>query len=99
MRNLLKAYAVSIDQLPWMSAATKVEAQAKLRKIDVKIGYPKQWRDYTTLKILPDDLLGNIRRAQQFERNRKLAQLGGPVDRSEWRHDRADGQRLLQLHP
>ncbi|MEO7208782.1 MAG: M13 family metallopeptidase [Steroidobacteraceae bacterium] len=84
VRNLLKAYAVSIDQLPWMSAATKVEAQAKLRKINVKIGYPDHWRDYGALKISPDDLLGNVRRSQEFERNRKLAQLGGPVDRSEW---------------
>jgi putative endopeptidase len=84
VRNLLKAYAVSIDQLAWMSAATKAEAQAKLRKINVKIGYPDRWRDYSALKILPADLLGNIRRAQEFERNRKLAQLGGPVDRAEW---------------
>lgn len=82
--NLLKAYAASIDQLPWMSAATKIEAQAKLRKINVKIGYPDHWRDYGKLSIVPDDLLGNVRRAQQFERNRKLAQLDGPVDRSEW---------------
>ena len=84
VRNLLKAYAASIDQLPWMSAATKVEAQAKLHKLNVKIGYPDRWRDYSALKILPDDLLGNVRRAQEFERNRKLAQLSGPVDRTEW---------------
>jgi putative endopeptidase len=84
VRNLLKAYAVSIDELPWMSAATKVEAQAKLRKIDVKIGYPARWRDYTALTIVPGDLLGNVRRAQRFEKDRKLAQLGGPIDRNEW---------------
>jgi putative endopeptidase len=84
VHNLLKAYAASIDQLPWMSAATKVEAQAKLRKINVKIGYPDHWRDYSALQISPDDLLGNVRRAQQFERNRKLVQLAGPVDRAEW---------------
>ena len=84
VRNLLKAYSASIDQLPWMSAATKVEAQAKLRKINVKIGYPDHWRDYSALQISPDDLLGNVRRAQQFERNRKLVQLAGPVDRTEW---------------
>jgi putative endopeptidase len=84
VRNLLKAYAVSIEQLPWMSAATKAEAQAKLRKINVKIGYPDHWRDYSALKIVPDDLLGNVRRAQEFERSRKLTQLGGPVDRAEW---------------
>jgi putative endopeptidase len=84
VRHLLKAYASSVDQLPWMSAPTKLEAQAKLRKIDVKIGYPSHWRDYSKLTIVPDDLLGNVRRAQQFERNRRLAQLGGPIDRSEW---------------
>jgi putative endopeptidase len=84
VRNLLKAYAVSIDELPWMSAETKAEAQAKLRKIDVKIGYPMRWRDYTALTIAPADVLGNVRRAQRFERNRKLAQLRGPVDRNEW---------------
>ena len=84
VRNLLKAYSASINQLPWMSAATKVEAQAKLRKINVKIGYPDHWRDYSALQISPDDLLGNVRRAQQFERNRKLVQLAGSVDRTEW---------------
>ena len=66
VRNLLKAYAVSIDELAWMSAPTKVEAQAKLRKIDVKIGYPTRWRDYTALTIAPADLLGNVRRAQRL---------------------------------
>jgi putative endopeptidase len=84
VRHLLNAYASSIDQLPWMSAPTKLEAKAKLRKIDVKIGYPSHWRDYSKLIIVADDLLGNVRRAQQFERNRRLGQLGGPIDRSEW---------------
>jgi putative endopeptidase len=82
--NLLTAYAQSIEQLPWMSAPTKVEAQAKLRKIQVKIGYPNHWRDYSKLAISPNDLFGNITRGQQFERVRKLAQLGAPVDRNEW---------------
>jgi predicted metalloendopeptidase len=82
--NLLKAYAQSVDQLSWMSEATKVEARAKLRKINVKVGYPKRWRDYAKLSISPVDLLGNVWRGEQFESERKLAQLGGPVDRDEW---------------
>ena len=82
--NLLKAYAGSIEQLSWMSAATKIEAQAKLRKINVKVGYPKKWRDYSKLMISRTDLLGNVRRASQFESDRKVAQLGGPIDRDEW---------------
>jgi putative endopeptidase len=82
--NLLKAYAQSVDQLSWMSDATKVEARAKLRKINVKIGYPKRWRDYSKLVISQTDLLGNVRRGVKFENDRKLAQLGGPIDRDEW---------------
>ena len=82
--NLLKAYSQSIDQLPWMSAATKVEAQAKLRKINVKIGYPSRWRDYGKLSISPTDLLGNVTRANAFENQRNLAHLGAPIDRNEW---------------
>jgi putative endopeptidase len=83
--NLLEAYAESIDHLDWMSPITRTEAQAKLRKINVKIGYPNQWRDYTKLTISPADLLGNVFRGRQFESNRQLMQLGGPIDRNEWR--------------
>jgi predicted metalloendopeptidase len=83
--NLLKAYSQSIDQLDWMSPITKTEAQAKLRKINVKIGYPNHWRDYSKLIIVPSDLLGNVIRSQQFESNRQLAKLGRPIDRNEWR--------------
>jgi putative endopeptidase len=82
--NLLKAYARSVDQLSWMSEATKVEARAKLRKINVKVGYPRRWRDYSKLAISPTDLLGNVRRGVEFEYDRRLAQLGGPIDRDEW---------------
>jgi putative endopeptidase len=82
--NLLKAYAQSVDQLSWMSEATKVEARAKLRKINVKIGYPRRWRDYSKLVISPTDLPGNVKRGVKFENDRKLAQLGGPIDRDEW---------------
>jgi len=82
--NLLEAYRQSIDSLDWMSPATKQEAQAKLAKFTPKIGYPTQWRDYSTLQIKRDDLVGNVMRASAFEADRHLAKLGQPVDRSEW---------------
>jgi putative endopeptidase len=82
--NLLKAYAQSVNQLTWMSEATKVEARAKLAKINIKVGYPKRWRNYGKLVISPTDLIGNLRRGESFEYDRKLAQLGGPIDRDEW---------------
>jgi predicted metalloendopeptidase len=84
VRNLLDAYGTSIDQLTWMSPATKVEAREKLRKILVKVGYPNEWRDYSRLEIAAMDLIGNVGRANLFETDRKLGQLGGPIDRNEW---------------
>jgi putative endopeptidase len=84
VQNLLEAYRRDIDTLDWMSAETKVGAQAKLAKMLPKIGYPDHWRDYGALKIARDDLLGNVIRANDFEYRRNLAKLGKPVDHSEW---------------
>jgi putative endopeptidase len=82
--NLLEAYRRDIDTLDWMSADTKVGAQAKLAKMLPKIGYPDHWRDYGALKISRDDLLGNVIRANEFEYRRNIAKLGKPVDHGEW---------------
>jgi putative endopeptidase len=73
-----------IDQLPWMSEETKKKALEKLALIRNKIGYPEHWRDYSTLEIKRDDLLGNVARADIFEDRRDLAKLGKPVDETEW---------------
>jgi len=84
VNNLLAAYRQSINTLDWMSDATKPQAQQKLDKLMVKIGYPDKWRDYSALSIRPDDLLGNVTRAQQFEYRRQINKLGKPIDRGEW---------------
>ncbi|MFK7732306.1 MAG: M13 family metallopeptidase [Pseudomonadales bacterium] len=84
VRNLLQEFRLGIDDLPWMSEATKIEAKEKLKKIRVKIGYPDRWRDYSSLNIVADDLIGNMRRASAYEYNYELAKLGKPIDREEW---------------
>jgi endothelin-converting enzyme/putative endopeptidase len=73
-----------IDQLAWMSDATKVRAKEKLHLVSNKIGYPEKWRDYTKLEVKPDDALGNSLRANEFENDRQLNKIGKPVDRDEW---------------
>lgn len=84
VQNLVEAYRQDIDTLDWMSPQTKKGAQEKLAKLVTKIGYPNAWRDYGALSIVRDDLLGNIRRASEFEYRRNLAKLGKPIDRNEW---------------
>jgi putative endopeptidase len=73
-----------IEQLPWMSDDTKKKALEKLALIRNKIGYPEHWRDYSTLEVKRDDLLGNMARASVFEDRRNLDKLGKPIDETEW---------------
>ncbi len=82
--NLKRAFKMSIEELEWMSPETKAQAQDKLAKFTTKIGYPDEWRDYSSLTINKDDLFGNVRRTIRFEHLRNLNKLGKPVDRNEW---------------
>ncbi len=82
--NLVKAYRLSISALEWMGADTKVKALEKLEKFTPKVGYPDKWRDYSTLEIVVDDLMGNMGRIARFSRDFELAKIGAPVDRTEW---------------
>ncbi len=82
--NLIAAYEASIQELDWMTDATRAEALDKLSKFTTKIGYPDEWRDYGGLEIRADDLYGNLVRVAQFNYQRDLDRQSGPVDRGEW---------------
>ncbi|MBC3935879.1 M13 family metallopeptidase [Undibacterium sp. CY7W] len=84
VNNLLLAYKQSVDTLDWMSDATKKEAQAKLATFMPKIGYPNKWKDYSELKIVKGDAVGNLRAIRQFAAQTELNKLGKPIDRDEW---------------
>ena len=73
-----------IRALDWMSPETKLQALTKLAGIRNKIGYPDKWRDYSSVKIVPDDFAGNVERAHQFETRRDINKIGKPVDHGEW---------------
>jgi putative endopeptidase len=82
--NLVEAYRQSISTLDWMGPATRERALAKLDRFTPKIGYPDVWKDYSTLEVRPDDLLGNVLRAGEWATDFQLAKIGKPVDRDEW---------------
>jgi putative endopeptidase len=67
-----------------MNAKTKAQAELKLSKMKVMVGYPKKWRDYSTLKVDPADLYGNVLRSGAFELDYQLAKVGKPVDSEDW---------------
>ncbi|MCU7994815.1 M13 family peptidase [Shewanella glacialipiscicola] len=84
IKNLIKGFEVSINELEWMTPETKIAAQEKLSKFTYKIGYPDKWKDYSGLDIKADELVGNYMRYAQFEYQDMINKLGQPIDRTEW---------------
>ena len=84
VKALEEALRQDITTLPWMTEATKKQALIKLDAIANKIGYPSKWRDYSTLKIVRGDALGNSIRSNEFEVRRQLNKIGKPLDKAEW---------------
>ena len=79
-----KALGGDIQSLAWMTPATKQQAQVKLEAVANKIGFPDHSRDYSSVKIVRGDAVGNDQRATEFEVHRQLSQIGKPVDHNEW---------------
>jgi putative endopeptidase len=82
--NLRKSLDQRIENLTWIGTDTKIEAQAKLEKMNVKVGYPDKWRDYSGLKITEDSYVMNILNSGSFEFVYEMNKIGKPVDRTEW---------------
>ena len=84
VRRIEDAMGQRIRALDWMSPETKQQALTKLAAIRNKIGYPDQWRDYSSVKISRNDFAGNVERTHQFESHRDINKIGKPVDHGEW---------------
>ena len=84
VENLRTAYGKRIDAASWMAPETKKEAQAKLAALVAKIGYPDKWKSYATVKIHPDDFVGNANSLAAWSWNDEVSKLGKPIDRAEW---------------
>ncbi len=82
--NLIAAMKERIDDLEWMSADTKKQAQLKLSTFKRKIGYPDKLRGYKGLSIDRSSYAGNIMSSNRFQAARNLEDLGKPRDKTRW---------------
>ena len=82
--NLRLALQENIRGLEWMTEATKARAQAKLATFDPMLGYPDNWRDYSSVVISRDTHFANIRAAAKFRVREGYERVGKPVDRTRW---------------
>ena len=78
------AFAKRVEALDWMALATKQEALAKVKTIQVGVGYPDQWTDYAALTVDPANAYANKQAASKVATAHQLAKIGKPLDKREW---------------
>ncbi len=88
IQNVFIAFENRINNLPWMAPSTKVNAVEKLRKSNVKIGYPDVWKDYSQVAIVAPNKGGtyfdNSKAISKWRTAENYAKLNKPVDKTEW---------------
>ena len=85
VENLRTALGKHIINLPWMTDETKLKAIKKLSAFTVKIGYPDQWKDYSTMIIDPEkSYYENMHNVSMWHQADTYSKWGKPVDRTEW---------------
>lgn len=84
VQNLSNALKARIENLDWMSDATKAKALEKWASFTPKIGYPDKWRDWSGLHTDRSGYIANLRAVNRFNYQWELGKIGKPVDKSEW---------------
>ena len=84
VENIKTAFSRRIETLDWMAPATKEEAQAKVEGMEVAVGYPDTWKDYSSLELSPETAYANDQAAEQLYYRQQLSKIGKPLDRREW---------------
>lgn len=82
--NLLIVFRERIEQLDWMSVATKKQAIKKLNSIGRKLGFPSKWEDFSNLSFSPTNYVENIRAIARHDHAKNMTKLHDPVDKEEW---------------
>ena len=106
--NLKKAFRERIQNLTWMESETKKKALMKLDVLDVQVGYPDEWLNYSELEVNNDSYVMNVIRGSKFKFHHGfdgLDKIGKPVDRKLWEMDPqetnayADVNKVLVVFP
>lgn len=84
VNNLQRTFGDRINRLDWMSAGTKKKALEKLNAFTKKIAYPDKWKNYNTVRINRNDLMGNVRSSSSWAYQEMIGRYGKPVDKTIW---------------
>ena len=83
--NVIEAFKERIQKLDWMGAETKTKAIEKLDKFTVKIAYPNEWEDYSTMMVAANkSYFENRAAASKWNQLKSYSEIGELVDKTEW---------------
>ncbi len=87
-KEIIKNFKNRLQNISWMSKSTKDEAFNKLENINVKIGYPDKWNDYSDIEINSYDEGGsiteNVINIYVSQSRKQFSKLNEPVNKNEW---------------
>ena len=84
VKNILAAMSETVNQLDWMSPATKKKAEEKIATFNVKVGYPDKWKDYSSVSVSRGAYFDDVVAASTFLVADDRSTIGKPVDRGRW---------------
>ena len=86
--EIIENFQNRLKNISWMSKVTKGKALNKLKNMNVKVGYPDRWNDYSDIKINAYDeggsLVENVINIYKLQSKKEFSKLNKPVDKSEW---------------
>jgi putative endopeptidase len=84
VENLRGAMREELEQSAWMQPSTKKSALQKLEALEVQVGYPDRWKDYTSIEMNRGKFFENVRAAWTFGDHYEIARVGKPVSHVDW---------------
>lgn len=87
-KEIIKNFEKRLQSNAWMSQSTKEKALDKLENVNVKVGYPENWSDYSDIEIRSYEeggsLVENIMNIYVSQSKKQFLKLDKPVNKSEW---------------
>lgn len=87
-KEIIKNFEHRLENISWMSKLTKNEALNKLENINVKIGYPDKWNNYSDIQINSYEeggsLVENVINIYVSQSKKQFSKLNQPVNKNEW---------------
>eukprot|EP01034_Spumella_vulgaris_P023830 gene23830-30105_t len=81
VRDALRERLLEVE---WMSEETRREALVKMEKFKVKIGFPDQWLDYSTLHVVKGRHLSNVIASRRYDFALELSRMNVLTDKNRW---------------